>query len=286
MARVTHLARPPRSVSLPLLLSTVVGGILGVFGWVFFGFGMIFVWIFAAPAHLWSLESYGPTEVVMGEAVRSRGTNASENEVEVVEVIYRYTTLDGDTFEGRGFTTGIYYDPQEPLEVRYLRRDPARSAGSPLRDSMFGAGALIVLVFPLFGLIFIVVSGFGGLKTARLLIFGALAHGRRIRREETSTRVNGKPVYKYTFEFRSAGGATYQCEYRTNRADKVEDEAEEALLYDPRRPERATVLDGLVVKWRVTPSGGLESASAFAVISLLLAPGITIVGHGLYWLSL
>ncbi|MHC4335254.1 MAG: hypothetical protein ACYSUP_15040, partial [Planctomycetota bacterium] len=51
---VLNLAAPPRPVPLSVRIVILFGGFMNQFGWLFVGFGLIFVWIFTLRADVTS----------------------------------------------------------------------------------------------------------------------------------------------------------------------------------------------------------------------------------------
>jgi adenosyl cobinamide kinase/adenosyl cobinamide phosphate guanylyltransferase len=57
--------------------------------------------------------------------------------------------------------------------------------------------------------------------------------------------INNMPVMRMTFEFRDAAGRAHFTETKTHKAYSVTDEPDELLIYDPRNPEKAVLVDTL-----------------------------------------
>jgi hypothetical protein len=145
---------------------------------------------------------------------------------------------------------------------------------------MFGAGAAFVVIFPLVGLVFVLIGLRGGRRAAHLLANGKLTTGTLKSKVATNTRVNNQTVYKLTFEFQAEEGGTYETVVRTHVVHRLVDEPQERLLYDPFFPARAVLLDNLPGSPRIDPTGQLR-ASATAPLYVLL-PAISLFGHGAY----
>ena len=47
-----RLAIPPRDIPFLLMLRIYFGGVFSQFGWIFFGFGLTFVWAFGVPENI------------------------------------------------------------------------------------------------------------------------------------------------------------------------------------------------------------------------------------------
>jgi hypothetical protein len=142
-----------------------------------------------------------------------------------------------------------------------------------------GAIGLIPFVFPLIGLVFIILGIRKGIKGNRLLAYGRLGTGRLKSKVGTSAKVNGQPVYKLTFEFVTPEGATYEAVAKTHQPEKLEDEATEPLLYDPVLPSYAAMLDDLPGSPRIDETGSIRAGSALSALLSLVVPAAGIVGH-------
>lgn len=65
---LSRLSSPPRPVPLSTYLRVIFGGVLPQMGWLFFGFGMIFVWPFGGNDLAVALVHFsGPLEYTNGE---------------------------------------------------------------------------------------------------------------------------------------------------------------------------------------------------------------------------
>jgi hypothetical protein len=67
----------------------------------------------------------------------------------------------------------------------------------------------------------------------------------------------------------------------THDPQKLEDDAQERLLYHPDRPARAVMLDSLPGAPKVDETGHFKPAGVWT-LALILLPLATLVGHGCY----
>jgi hypothetical protein len=114
------------------------------------------------------------------------------------------------------------------------------------------------------------------LRASRLLGSGRMALGKLIAKEPTNMRVNNRTVYKMTFEFVDGNGRTCTMRTRTSEPEKLEDDAEERILYDPERPECAVTLDTLPGGAEVDESGNLRVSNLRQALAYLLLPAALI----------
>ncbi len=274
---------PPRAVPACVWATVLFGGALQQIGWLLLGFGMIFFYAFGLQADI-----SGPLLAVMDTAQASgvvtsvEGTNASENDAPVYAVQYRFVAANGTKVEATAYSTGYYPDEGQRVTVEYLRGRPQVARVEGMRRSVFGAAALIVTIFPLIGA---GITFFGlreGIRASRLLGIGRLAFGKLTSAVPTSTTINNRPVMAMTFSFRAHDGASYEVTSNTNLPERVNDQAEELILYDSDDPNRGAALDALPGSLQIDQSGTIRLGNAAACLTTLILPGLTILGHGLY----
>src|ERR1043166_3390679 len=106
------LAPPPREVS-PLVRSQVLfGGFLNQFGWFFFGFGLIFFWVFALNSDLTSFYYFhGDLETVEGLVFDSHDTGFSvggskhRRGTPIYANYYSFTASNGQKYQSVSYGT-------------------------------------------------------------------------------------------------------------------------------------------------------------------------------------
>ena len=274
---------PPRAVPACAWTTVLFGGALQQVGWLLLGFGMIFFYAFGLQADV-----SGPLMALMdtarstGAVTSVEGTNASENDSPVYAIHYRFVTADGTKVEATAYSTGYYPEEGQRVTVEYLRGQPQVARVEGMRRSTFGAAALIVTIFPLIGA---GITFFGlreGIRASRLLGIGRLAFGKLTSAVPTNTTINNRPVMAMTFSFRAHDGATYQVTSKTTFPERVNDQTEELILYDPDDPTRGAALDALPGSLKIDQGGTIRLGNAGACITTLILPGLTILGHGLY----
>ncbi len=282
-APVPDLAEPPRSVPPTVRVAALFGGIVNQFGWLFFGFGMIFVWVFVPDIDFTSWYRFrGDVATAQGTVTAVRKTHMSENNVEVYEIRYAFAADDGRRYEGTSYMTGARYGDGQAVDVEYRKDGPGVSRIQGARRGAAPIWVSFVLVFPLIGLVLIVAGLKKGIKANRLLGRGKLGLGTLKSKEPTNTSINDQPVYKLTFEFAAEDGQTYEVVAKTHETRLLEDDAEERLLYDPWNPRYAAMLDNLPGAPEIDQMGHLKSAGPLRGLAVLILPLLTLLGHGLY----
>jgi uncharacterized protein DUF3592 len=270
----SKLKSPPRSIPFFLGLQCLFGGFLQQIGWGVLAFSLIFVLVFGSSSNL-SKEAafHGEIGRTDGLVKDYQETSAEINEREVVEYIVEYT-VDGSTLQDVCYTTGYKYDEGDKVKVEYCIQNPswARIVGS--RVGIFPSWTLLLVgLFPALGA-FLAIQGFrDGLKSRSLLGQGKLGQGVLVSKEATDTSVNEATVYAMTFRFRPEGGQRdFTTVAKTHLTEHLEDDEQELLLYDPRFPSRAVLLDNLPGKARISPNGSLIGGSLFSSLAVLILP--------------
>jgi hypothetical protein len=255
----------PRHVPRPLIVRLLFGGIIALFGWLFAAFGMIFV-LFFVPSM--ELGSGGYDERTTGTVTRVEPTDMSENERVIHRVHYTFRDEAGALRQGASYTTDPPDRPGE-WDVSYRSDEPSRSQLVGMRRQPFSLIGLFTLLFPIVGLAIAGWQLVGGLRNLRLLRYGAETRGKLTGKRPTSTTVNDTPVMELTFEY-EADGRRHIAKVKTQTPALLEDDALEAMLYDPHAPSRATPLDHLPGGPVVTPAGVLEARPGITFHLLLL----------------
>jgi hypothetical protein len=275
------LIPPPRSVPVSLRLVVLFGGGLSQFGWLFFGFGMIFVWVFGSFADFTPLTFYkGPWRLAEGVITSGRDLHMKVNSASVYAHSFTFATPDGVRHEGRCRGTGGLQAPGTPVTIQYREWDPsvARLRGAGGGGLPF-VPLLFVAIFPAVGLGFIIPALRRGLKANRLLAGGVLDHGALKSVRPTGTRINNRAILELIFEF-EVGGRTYTASAQTDEPAPLQDERREPLLYDPVDPTHAVMLDGLPGRPTIDPSGQFEGAGVGRLLGAALLPLLVIGVHG------
>lgn len=273
-----HFGNAPRRVPLSLQIVNLFNGFSQI-GWLVFGFGMIFFWAFCSNADLSFLTFRGTHETVEGRVTEVIETGASVNKVRVRANHYEYSVA-GNRLTGTSYSTGERVDAGETVTVEYDEDDPARSRIEGMRRAMFGPAVLFVTIFPFIGLVLLIPAMITGLRRNRILRDGLVANGRLISKSPTNVTVNNRPLYELRFEFTSRDGRRCEAKARATDTERLEDESQEPLLYDPADPTRAYLLDDAPARPEFEPNGDLRGNTARA-IRVLILPAIVIGAHGL-----
>jgi hypothetical protein len=146
--------------------------------------------------------------------------------------------------------------------------------------------SLAVMAMTLAALVLIVTNLIQGLRTLELLARGFVARGKltsKVRVVRVESKLKGPLVYRLVFDFETATGARASAAFETSKPAVLEDEPTQQLVYDPREPSRAVLMEFLPGSPRIdvsdhcvpTSPHGVTSALggpvAFVVVNLLMA---------------
>jgi len=289
------LGKPPRFIPLSLKTYLLFGGFLNQFGWFFFGFGMIFFWIFALNSDITSWFYFrNNIEVTRGAVLFSEDTGASvggsrsrtgrySRGTPIVAIHYSFK-VNNRSYNGVSYATGEYLAPKTSVTIEYKKDNPNISRIKGMRTKIFGPGPIFVIIFPIIGLCFIFAGLKRGIKSIDLLQSGRVAKARFVSKKPTNMKVNKQPVYELTFEFEDNFGKKHHYKTKTHILESILDEEFEQLVYSPYNPEYACLIDELPGLPIITPSGNIKLKSPKMAINSLILPVISILGHGGYFL--
>jgi hypothetical protein len=268
-----NLGEPPRAVGARLRAQLAFGGVSQI-GWLVFGFGMIFFWVFGARSDFSFVWFWGATESAHAQVLGSYDTHASVNDSPVTRYVYRFEH-DGRAYEGEAFGSR----PDDPVVAEWPAGDPETSRLRGLRRDVFPWPASFVVIFPFLGFLLLLAGLRVGWRAGNLFTRGRAAGGRLVDKRPTNTHVNDQPVWKLTFEFHDQRGQAHRVVAKTHRPQKLLDEREEPLLYDPVNPKRAVLMDSLPGNPRLSEDGTIGSGSPLPLYAYLALPAIVIVGN-------
>jgi len=290
--RSRSLGEAPREVPLLVRLRLLFGGSASQAGWFFLGFGMIFFWVFVCNADLTSWTRFrGPLATVEGIVTDSRDTGASEGGSKgsrgtpIYENEFKFV-VNAREYQGVSYATGRQMRARQKVTVEYVPGKPEFARIRGMRASEFGPEVLLVTIFPLAGLGMVVASLKKGLKACDLLAHGVQTTGNQISKEPTNAKVNKREVYKFTFSFKTADGENHAAVSRTSLVERCENPTAEPLVYDPKNPERAVLLDNLPGAPHITEDGRITVKSPWKAIALLVIPAATVIGHSIWVVKL
>jgi hypothetical protein len=237
----------PRQVSRQLKAKIIFSSPKAWIGLIFLSVGLILTAVFVPMSDLnFSNPLDSSPSVTTGTVHTIEETSATENK----KRIYRF---DFDYFvDGVPHYANSYYRgdpglrPGDQVEVQYDKTNPDFARITNFRMAPFnGDTFLLLLVFPFVGLILLLRAVLHGKKNITLVRTGYITTGKVISKVATNSRVNKRRVYKVDFEYTGTDGMTRQGSVRTHLPERLEDEENEQLLFNPDRPDDAVMLDAL-----------------------------------------
>ena len=277
--------QPPRYLNLFTKATVLFGGLIQQMGWAFFGFGMIFFWVFVMNSEAKYLLAFdGKWEDSQGTVVSVNSTNSEVNDQRIFAYQFKYFA-DGKELESTSYD---YYRPEiqagNSVRIQYKSGNPKRARIEGMSSSTFPIFVIFVIIFPLIGLGMILGGFISNIKSLKLLIHGQFTKGKMVGKQITGSRVNNNPVYKYTFEF-EVGGMKHQINCATYQTWKVEDEEMEIILYDKNNPDRGIVYDAVAGVPQIAPDGQFDATpigNAALLILPIVAIGLNILAYYIY----
>ena len=270
-----------RDVSFFTKCGVFFGGNQNQFNWFFFGFGLIFFWMFTMNADLSFLRYTGNIITVQGIVTDSIETYFSENKIRIFENHYKFKTKEGIEFEEFSYSTGQNIQIGETVTVEYPEGKPEYSRIRGMRRQMFGIVVLFVLIFPIIGLVGIVFGIKKSLCRIKLLKYGRLTKGKLISKVPTNKRINDQTVCKFTFHFKDVLGNKFFVSEKTHLLHLLDGDAEKRLLYLKSNPNCAVMFDLLPTSPLIDEKGNVKSSLVDSLFAISI-PLATIVGHGSY----
>lgn len=264
---------PPRNINLYTKAIVLFGGFMQQFGWIFFVMGSLFSWIFIPMSSVKYWFEFGKKwQTTPGKIVSAEPTNSSVNDQTVYQYLQSFE-VNGQRYTGKSYSVGQDYRGGEQVTIEYDANNPSDSHVEGARRSAFPAFVLFVLIFPIVGLVFILVSIRQNLKAIKLLEIGEFTRGTLCSKEATnsSVKINNTtyPVYKYSFEFQ-AGGQAHSATCKTHQAWLVEDEEREIILYDKYNPSFSVVFDAGGNMPEITEQGMFATPGLGKAVNLIL----------------
>lgn len=281
-ARAAYGQQAGRSVPIAAGISVLLGGFMVQFGAAFFAFGMIFCWIFIGLADVpGTVKLLGDKKQASGVVTSVTQTSAKENNSRVYQVDYTFTDSDGVARAGSSYSATMVPAVGQTVDIEFAADDPSTHRIVGMRRGEMPLFVLFVVIFPIVGAVVGVAGLRSGRRKLRLLYTGRTARAKLINKEPTGSSINKRPVYKLTFQFTTPDGRTGQIYDKTHETERVEDEPEELVIYDPDNINDGTAIDALPGGVRMNDAGEITQYFAPRALLLMLLPvgGITL--HGL-----
>lgn len=243
-----EIFRPGSGRELPLLLKMQVisGGVIGFVGFGFLIFSIFFIVVMGHFAAFNDFYISSNSPVTEGIVTFTEETSASVNEQSVIKYHFKFTTEKTGRISGYSYSEKESYAEGQTVTIQYNRNNPHIAVIKGTRTGEMPVWILLIMApFFLIGLIFSYFAIKGGLRHLDLLANGVVTKGKYLRRESTNMSVNKRPVYKMFFSFKTPDGRSFEMFSKTYQPERLTDDAEELLVYDPSTPQNAVAVDSL-----------------------------------------
>jgi hypothetical protein len=233
-----------RNIPIGIKLGVLFGGATFLIGFIFLAMGLLFVFIFGSLADFSSMTFSDSTPTTSAIIKRITDGAGTVNDRPVLCYTYNYY-VGNKKYTGYSYSETALLEIGDTVEVQYKKEEPVKSRIPGMRLSAFPAWVLlIILPFVLIGAGFSGYNIYKGIQNIKILSVGKTGLGKLLYKNPTGTRINNRTVYELTFEFK-VGDKSYQAIAKSHTPEKLEDEHEEMLVYNPQFPEEAVMLDSL-----------------------------------------
>jgi hypothetical protein len=272
-----------RDIPNPAVISIIFGRTITYVGWSLFSFLMIFAWAFGGNSDTSFIHFTGESQFTKGHVVEVEETNMEINERSVWANFYEYHDAFGNEYEGEAFTTGTFMQVNEEVIVEYPTNSPQYGRIPETRSAEFNSWLLLTWILPLIGLSLVYIGIRRGFDDFKLLKTGEIANAKLINKEATNTTVNYQRVFKLTFEYQTRDKKSYRKVIKSHKTEHLEDNEFERLLYDPKKPDRSTLVDDISGSPMIDNYGRLNSIVSSPVKPIIF-PLFCVMPHLWYFI--
>ncbi|MDY0280829.1 MAG: DUF3592 domain-containing protein [Salinivirgaceae bacterium] len=238
-----------RTVPFNLPLQLLFGRVFFLVGFIFSVVALLFLFVLGSNAKPNPFNDASPT--VDGVITDIRRTNSSINEERVYQFFYTFNIGGISEKTGSSYSQQVDLQIGDTVRVLHENKDPFNSVIVGMRTGEIEPWIILFLLpVLLIGLVFVGISVRNARRDILLLKYGKVALGKLLTKERSNVTINNQPVYNIYFQFNADDGKTYTSICKTHLPYWVEDEEEEKLVYDPRDPSTALLIDSLPRKLR------------------------------------
>ncbi len=216
-------------------------------GFLFALIGLAFVVYFSFELN-WKIILADKTDFKTASAVITefQETQYTIDENPLFEYHYRYSVAGMEPNSGSFLEYAGSYRTGQEIQIEYLIKAPevSRFAGKDRRNYdkvMFLAGIGGLLV----GFSFLYPSCRKTRRERKILMAGLPSKGKLIHAEPTNLKFNEQTVYNLTYEYATLQNQSQKLSVRSHMIRNLSEEYTENLIYDPRKPSRAVIVDTL-----------------------------------------
>lgn len=285
-----RLAPPPRPIPFLMRCSFLLGQGMGFMSWFLFFFSTLLIfWL------LWSWGNYRDflpnsamrweTLPTQGIVTENRNSNLTVDGVPIQEHTFLWTSPEGEEALGKCYSQ-VCFSKGTPVSVQ-RSGNHYRIVGTT--QGALGGGLwklLLIMVFPVIGMLLIWLDFRKGCKILRLLRYGETASANVTQSKTTGSVYNGQPEWQVFYTFQAPGGIM-ETSVKTFHPVSNEDTASQTLLYNPEKLQETIVLDEYLTETLTLSESGDFQLCGRCVTTLWWVLGMAIVwGMGLWWVMM
>jgi Protein of unknown function (DUF3592) len=277
-----ELLSPPRRMPLNVKAKCIFMGSRYQISFLFLGVSTVFFLVFAFdyPSVLFyksTVETTTGTLVDKKKTVFSTGrinfgglTRPGEN---IYKYFYIYRVM-GKSYEASSVGIDRQVDKQTTLVVEYLKNRPSISRIQGMSPGLHLSGRVTPLVI-IIVIILIAFSAVYSMTRKRVYLYRLLRIGQTaigtVKTKNILSRSSGREWYEVVYEF-VVEGCAYQVIDRPYYTEQIEIGEQRTLLYDPKNPHKAALLDNIPCSIVLDESGQISSGSLLSTITISLIP--------------
>ena len=191
--------QPPRPLNIFTQIQILFGGFAVQFGALFFWFGMIFTLIFVGQSelvYLFTIDGEWVETTAVVQQIGDTGVTVNNESLSSYQFSFQ---LDNQTLQRTCYGTqkGINIGDVVPIEYTAWNTDRARIVG--MTNKYFPSWIAVVLLFPIIGLIFLLLGFKSNINALYLVRNGLFTKGKKLSATPTNTRINNRTVYAFEF---------------------------------------------------------------------------------------
>jgi len=271
-----------RHIPFALKIKIIFGSVATLIGLIFLTFGLIFSSIFLSMSDFsdWRFTKDSPRAKAV--ITQTEIAFATEQGKTITAYHYEFTDLQGIKQKGISYGTDQIYQVGDEARVIFLEKNPEYSRIENLKRKPFGKYVLLTLLFPLIGLLMILLTLPKSLKELHILREGVLGEARFVEMQSTNIEVNRKPLMKLFFELNVAN-KTYRVSTQTHREAvirKLSDGTPQKLLYLPQDPHQVVFIENIIGKPTFRTDGSIAEYPLFPAVLYLLFPIVCLIVLG------
>lgn len=175
--------------------------------------------------------------------------DSMDDEFTVVGYAYAFESPIGPLQWVSYMDGGFIYKKNDKVTIEYHPDHPEINRIKGMTNTP-GGNAYLAAALPFsLAIIWFFYNVIQGFRQNHLLSQGILTYGQLTKKLKTRDEVDNKRVYDMYFSFRDQQGREHEIKSRTHLSRRLEDEAWELMIYLPKNPKRAVMVD--LLPWSI-----------------------------------